>query len=158
MTSLSTGVNMQNEASHVSYKHLQCKQKQNTTYTYDYAYAYAYTNAMALHEYIDPPPSYAEATASSTRRHTAASTSSAALNPIYSHGSTPMFPRAFAVYTQSPRHYVLGESQSAPRYAVSTHSSLSSRPDVVIHSGVSQDSTYFPTQHDGTVPCVFHTR
>ncbi|KAI0418737.1 hypothetical protein F5X98DRAFT_362962 [Xylaria grammica] len=95
---------------------------------------------MALHEYIDPPPSYAEATASSTRRHTAASTSSAALNPVYSRGGAPMFPRTFAVYTQSPRHYVLGESQSAPRYAVSTHSSLSSRPDVVIHSGVSQDT------------------
>ncbi|TGJ87314.1 hypothetical protein E0Z10_g1425 [Xylaria hypoxylon] len=98
---------------------------------------------MALHEYKDPPPSYEEATGANqgtSRRHTAASTSSAVLSPLYSGGSIgPIFPQAFSVYSQVPRLYIIGESQNFPLYAVSIHSSLSPRPDVVIHNGLSQN-------------------
>ncbi|KAI1428004.1 hypothetical protein F5Y12DRAFT_101602 [Xylaria sp. FL1777] len=111
---------------------------------------------MAAHIYIDPPPSYAEATGTSrhndqadTRRHTLASISSAVTSPVYSQRSNsssnaaaaarPLFPPAFSLYSQCPHHYIIGTSQNAPLHAVSTSSSLSPRPDIIIHNGITQD-------------------
>ncbi|KAI1753823.1 hypothetical protein F4782DRAFT_495833 [Xylaria castorea] len=108
---------------------------------------------MISRTYGDPPPSYAEATGvttdldnqADTRRHSTNNTSS--LSPVYyysrSGGSIAahIFPPAFCVYCQgTPRHYVIGESQHLPLYAVSTHSSLSSKPDLVIYNGASEDT------------------
>ncbi|KAI1388805.1 uncharacterized protein F4822DRAFT_429423 [Hypoxylon trugodes] len=48
------------------------------------------------------------------------------------------FPTAFCMYTESrwsQRHWMLGEHQANPLYAVSLHSGLSGQPDVVLHSG-----------------------
>ncbi|KAF2970467.1 hypothetical protein GQX73_g3165 [Xylaria multiplex] len=105
-----------------------------------------YTRIMAVHEYEDPPPSYAEATGANqdsgiTRRHTATGTSGTALNPLYfrRRSAATLFPPAFSLYIIGPRQYMIGESQLSPLYAVSTHSSLSPKPDVVIHNDISQD-------------------
>ncbi|KAI0974829.1 hypothetical protein F4678DRAFT_457945 [Xylaria arbuscula] len=93
----------------------------------------------------DPPPSYAEATGTNdTRRHTLTTT----ITPVYSLRNTisastsiaSMFPQVFSLYSRGSRHYVIGISQDVPLYAVSTHSFLSSRPDVIIHNGVSLDT------------------
>ncbi|KAI1438684.1 hypothetical protein GGR50DRAFT_375799 [Xylaria sp. CBS 124048] len=95
---------------------------------------------MPSETYAGPPPSYVEATGANRedsddiRRH---STSSAAFNPVHTR-STPaqqIFPPAFSVYVDSPRHYVLGEKRVKPLYAISTYSTLSATPDLMIHRG-----------------------
>ncbi|KAI1105007.1 hypothetical protein F4804DRAFT_341382 [Jackrogersella minutella] len=48
------------------------------------------------------------------------------------------FPPAFSMYRESSwgqRHYMLGEHQAAPLYAVELHSGWSGQPDIVLHSG-----------------------
>ncbi|TRX92764.1 hypothetical protein FHL15_006438 [Xylaria flabelliformis] len=113
---------------------------------------------MISRTYRDPPPSYAEATGAldsdnqtDTRCHSHSTTNTsltpaaAAAYPQNSGGSsssvaTHIFPPAFCVYCQSTRHYILGESRYLPLYAVSTHSSLSSKPDLVIYNGASEDA------------------
>ncbi|KAI0452573.1 hypothetical protein F5B21DRAFT_526727 [Xylaria acuta] len=103
--------------------------------------------------YRDPPPSYAEATganldnrADTTRRHSTTTTTNTSLTPVYSQSGsgsgsgTHIFPPAFCVYCQTTRHYVIGESRYLPLYAVSTHSPLSPKPDLVIYNGVSEDT------------------
>ncbi|KAI0860456.1 hypothetical protein F4860DRAFT_479327 [Xylaria cubensis] len=107
---------------------------------------------MISRTYRDPPPSYAEATGvmdsnnqTDTRRHS--TTTNTSLTPAaYPRSSsigvatTHIFPPAFCVYCHSTRHYIIGESQYLPLYAVSTHSSLSSKPDLVIYNGTSEDT------------------
>ncbi|KAI1275818.1 hypothetical protein F5Y07DRAFT_400132 [Xylaria sp. FL0933] len=119
---------------------------------------------MASEVYPDPPPpSYAEATGASwsantsrsaqadeSRRYTStASAISGSNSHSYSRGrfggsacssGEPMFPQVFSLYCQSPRHYFIGVNQNTPLYAVSTYSTLSMRPDVVLHNGASQDA------------------
>ncbi|KAI0556140.1 hypothetical protein F4679DRAFT_521228 [Xylaria curta] len=99
---------------------------------------------MISQTYRDPPPSYAEATRApnhdnptDTRRH---STNTTLLSPVCSQNGAHVFPPAFCVYCQSTRHYIIGESHYLPLYAVSTHSSLSSKPDLVIYGGACEDA------------------
>ncbi|KAI0441286.1 hypothetical protein F4803DRAFT_576762 [Xylaria telfairii] len=93
--------------------------------------------------YRDPPPSYAEATgavdhADDVRRR---STNNSATTPVYGSSVTqPIFPAAFGVYYLSARHYVIGETRHLPLCAVSTHSALSAKPDLVIYNGPSEDT------------------
>ncbi|KAI1108767.1 hypothetical protein F5Y14DRAFT_458948 [Nemania sp. NC0429] len=59
-----------------------------------------------------------------------------------------LFPPCFDVYALGPRNLVIvggvslgvGRGTESPLYAVSTHSSLSLKPDVIIHSGISEDT------------------
>ncbi|KAI1167334.1 hypothetical protein F5B18DRAFT_486568 [Nemania serpens] len=62
-------------------------------------------------------------------------------------GVAPLFPPCFDVYALGPRHLVIVGSGGAehrgtevPLYAVSTNSSLSLKPDLVVHSGISEDT------------------
>ncbi|KAI1740645.1 hypothetical protein F4680DRAFT_418744 [Xylaria scruposa] len=98
---------------------------------------------MISRTYRDPPPSYAEATGAATNLDDPADTrtNTTSLDPeIYSRSGGHIFPPAFCVYCQSTRHYIIGESHYLPLYAVSTHSSLSSKPDLVLYSGASEDT------------------
>lgn len=98
--------------------------------------------------YKDSPPSYVEAMSadydypSSSRRLTAARTSSTFHPVLYCHLSSDahVFPRTFGVYTSTPRHYYIGGSQEFPLYAISTRSLQPMKPDLVLYSGVSEDS------------------
>ncbi|KAI8949493.1 hypothetical protein F4801DRAFT_603185 [Xylaria longipes] len=102
---------------------------------------------MIPRAYRDPPPSYAEATGvvdldnqANIRRHSTTNTSP---TPVYGSSSSVaphIFPPAFCLYCLSTRHYVIGQSQYLPLYAVSTHATLSSKPDLVIYNGASEDT------------------
>ncbi|KAI1506600.1 hypothetical protein F5X99DRAFT_423231 [Biscogniauxia marginata] len=52
------------------------------------------------------------------------------------------FPPSFSMYKASwgQRHYVIGERQERPLYAVSLHSGWSGQPDVVLHGGPSESA------------------
>ncbi|KAI0401371.1 hypothetical protein F4802DRAFT_618957 [Xylaria palmicola] len=113
---------------------------------------------MARPEYSDSPPSYAEATAGGSgdgrgRRSTAGLSRTAAPGCAYFHRgegpattttttttTTRIFPSSFSMYPQGPRRCVLAEDRDRPLYAVTTTSSLASRPGLAVHSDVSEDA------------------
>ncbi|KAH8157348.1 hypothetical protein CIB48_g10904 [Xylaria polymorpha] len=71
------------------------------------------------------------------------STNTSPTTPVYGSSGVvaqPIFPAAFGVYCLSARHYVIGETRHRPLYAVSTHSALSSKPDLIIYNGASEDT------------------
>ncbi|KAI0910996.1 hypothetical protein F4823DRAFT_587696 [Ustulina deusta] len=155
---------MQNEVPHFPYKHHHHHQRpQKTVLSNDPAAreaAHPPTHKMASQQlYPDPPPSYAEATGADQfdiRRHTLlTTTTTSSISSSAAAAATsrrrrrvvvvvvsPVFPHAFSLYSLSPRHYVIGDGRNCPLYAVSTYALLSSRPDVVIHNGTSQDCTF----------------
>ncbi|KAH6657400.1 hypothetical protein BKA67DRAFT_655674 [Truncatella angustata] len=99
----------------------------------------------------DAPPPYSEVPVQSSSGSTAHRAPNPSANKTQSKQSPPQipqaqinrqFPPAFSVYSAGAfvRTYTLGEHQSQPLCAISTHSGWSGQPDVVLHSGPSESS------------------
>lgn len=63
------------------------------------------------------------------------------------------FPPSFDMYKDgwASKHYFLGQPRSAPLYAVSLHTGWSGKPDIVLHSGPTEDAPPLASSNKNTL-------